>query len=339
MEMTETKSAAEPLLTVEDLAVRFRTYRGTVHAVRNVGFTVGKGEALGIVGESGCGKSVTAHAIMRLLPKENSYIEHGKITMEGKDLLGMSDKEMRAVRGGDIGMIFQDPMTSLNPVLTIGKQLTETLLLHEDLTKKLAEERAVEMLRLVGIPFPEKRLKDYPHQFSGGMRQRVMIAMALACNPKLIIADEPTTALDVTIQAQILDLLAGLKEKLGTSIILISHDLGVIAQLCDHVLVMYAGQVIERGSVQEIFHHPAHPYTQGLLASLPRVDADKDTELAVIDGQPPDLLYDIKGCPFVDRCPHAMQICAMQPPEETAIAGGDTHAAKCWLQQKKEALN
>ena len=195
------------------------------------------------------------------------------------------------------------------------------------------------MLRLVGIPFPEKRLKDYPHQFSGGMRQRVMIAMALACNPKLIIADEPTTALDVTIQAQILDLLAGLKKKLGTSIILISHDLGVIAQLCDHVLVMYAGQVIERGSVQEIFHHPAHPYTQGLLASLPRVDADKDTELAVIDGQPPDLLYNIKGCPFVDRCPHAMQICAMQPPEETAIAGGDTHAAKCWLQQKKEALN
>ncbi len=321
MEMTETKTASEPLLTVEDLAVRFRTYRGTVHAVRNVGFTVGKGEALGIVGESGCGKSVTAHAIMRLLPEENSYIEHGKITMEGKDLLGMSD------------------MTSLNPVLTIGKQLTETLLLHEDLTKKLAEERAVEMLRLVGIPFPEKRLKDYPHQFSGGMRQRVMIAMALACNPKLIIADEPTTALDVTIQAQILDLLAGLKKKLGTSIILISHDLGVIAQLCDHVLVMYAGQVIERGSVQEIFHHPAHPYTQGLLASLPRVDADKDTELAVIDGQPPDLLYDIKGCPFVDRCPHAMQICAMQPPEETAIAGGDTHAAKCWLQQKKEALN
>ena len=338
MEMTKTKPAAEPLLTVEDLAVRFRTYRGTVHAVRNVGFTVGKGKALGIVGESGCGKSVTAHAIMRLLPEENSYIEHGKITMEGKDLLGMSDKEMRAVRGGDIGMIFQDPMTSLNPVLTIGKQLTETLL-HEDLTKKLAEERAVEMLRLVGIPFPEKRLKDYPHQFSGGMRQRVMIAMALACNPKLIIADEPTTALDVTIQAQILDLLAGLKKKLGTSIILISHDLGVIAQLCDHVLVMYAGQVIERGSVQEIFHHPAHPYTQGLLASLPRVDADKDTELAVIDGQPPDLLYDIKGCPFVDRCPHAMQICAMQPPEETAIAGGDTHAAKCWLQQKKEALN
>ncbi len=326
----------EPILKVEDLAVRFKTYRGIIRAVRNVDFEVAKGEALGIVGESGCGKSVTAHAVMRLLPEENSYIEHGTITMEGKNLLDMDEKEMQSVRGNEIGMIFQDPMTSLNPVLTIGVQLTESLLLHKQMSKQEAKARAVEMLRLVGIPFPEKRLKDYPHQFSGGMRQRVMIAMALACDPKLIIADEPTTALDVTIQAQILDLMAGLKKKLNTAIILISHDLGVIANLCDKVLVMYAGQVIEKGTARDIFHHPQHPYTLGLLRSLPRLTDKKEEALTVIDGQPPDLLYDIQGCAFMPRCSYAMQVCAKQLPAETAVAGDSGHCVKCWLMQKAE---
>jgi len=343
-EQVQANNNTQPLLEVSNLAVKFRTYRGTVNAVRNVNFKLGKGEALGIVGESGCGKSVTAHAIMQLLPEENSYIQEGAtIVMEGQNLLTLSAKDMRKVRGGEIGMIFQDPMTSLNPVLTIGHQLTETLRLHKQMTKQEAEAKAVEMLGLVGIPFPEKRLKDYPHQFSGGMRQRVMIAMALACNPKLIIADEPTTALDVTIQAQILDLLASLRDKFGTSIILISHDLGVIARLCDKVLVMYAGQVIERGSVREIFHHPQHPYTQGLLASLPRVDANRDEELAVIDGQPPDLLYDIKGCPFMERCSQAMLVCQNYAPQEQAVTGEPGHGVKCWLQhqlaQQKEVLH
>ena len=326
------------LLEVQDLHTSFFTDAGEVKAVNGVSFFLDKGKVLGIVGESGSGKSVTAYSIMQILASTGKIVS-GSIKLDGQELVGAGEDVMKHVRGNKVSIIFQDPMTSLNPTYTIGHQLMEAITLHTDRNRKQAWDRAVEMLRLVNVNEPEKRMKQYPYEFSGGMRQRVMIAMALACNPKLIIADEPTTALDVTIQAQILDLLAGLKKKLGTSIILISHDLGVIAQLCDHVLVMYAGQVIERGSVQEIFHHPAHPYTQGLLASLPRVDADKDTELAVIDGQPPDLLYDIKGCPFVDRCPHAMQICAMQPPEETAIAGGDTHAAKCWLQQKKEALN
>lgn len=323
---------SEKVLEVKDLAVRFKTYRGNIHAVRNVGFTVERGEAVGIVGESGCGKSVTAHAIMRLLPEENSYIESGSITLEGRDVLALSEKEMQKVRGGEIGMIFQDPMTSLNPVLRIGEQLTESLRLHKKMTKDEARARAIELLTLVGIPFPEKRLKAYPHEFSGGMRQRVMIAMALACNPRLIIADEPTTALDVTIQAQILDLMAELKEKFNTSIILISHDLGVIARLCDKVLVMYAGQVIERGRAIDIFHNPHHPYTQGLLASLPRLTDKKDEELTVIDGQPPDLLYEIKGCPFMPRCPHAMNICREQAPEETQVAG--EHCVKCWLEAR-----
>ena len=326
----------QPMIEVKDLAVRFQTYRGTIHAVRNVGFSINHGEALGIVGESGCGKSVTAHAIMQLLPEENSDIEKGSITMEGRELLGLSESEMRKVRGGEIGMIFQDPMTSLNPVLRIGEQLTESLRLHKKMTNDEAREKAVEMLRLVGIPFPEKRLRDYPHQFSGGMRQRVMIAMALACNPKLIIADEPTTALDVTIQAQILDLMADLKQKFNTSIILISHDLGVIAHLCDKVLVMYAGQVIERGLAGDIFHNPQHPYTQGLLASLPRLTDKKEEELTVIDGQPPDLLYEIKGCPFMPRCSKAMSICAREAPAETPVGDHEEHCVRCWLQQKAQ---
>lgn len=327
----------EPVLQVEDLAVRFKTYRGTIHAVRKVGFTVGEGEAVGIVGESGCGKSVTAHAIMRLLPEENAYIEQGTIHMDGKNLLELPEKEMRAVRGNDIGMIFQDPMTSLNPVLPIGTQLMESLVLHKKLSKQEARKRAAEMLRLVGIPFPEKRLRDYPHQFSGGMRQRVMIAMALACEPKLIIADEPTTALDVTIQAQILDLMADLKKRMHTSIILISHDLGVIAKLCDKVLVMYAGEVIEKGTAREIFHRPQHPYTLGLLRSLPRLSDKKTEKLTVIEGQPPDLLYDIKGCAFMPRCPYAMQICAKQAPSETEVTDGEAgHCVRCWLMHKAE---
>ena len=326
----------EPVLKVEDLAICFKTYRGTIQAVRRVDFEIGTGEVLGIVGESGCGKSVTAHAIMRLLPKENSYISHGKITMNGTDLLSLSEQNMQSIRGNDIGMIFQDPMTSLNPVLTIGTQLTESLVLHKKLTKQEAKKKSIEMLKLVGIPNPENRLKDYPHQFSGGMRQRVMIAMALACSPKLIIADEPTTAVDVTIQAQILDLMSGLKNKLNTSIILISHDLGVIANLCDKVLVMYAGKVLEKGTAKDIFHHPQHPYTLGLLKSLPRTSDDKTTELSVIDGQPPDLLYDIKGCPFMPRCPHAMKICERESPPPTEVENSDLHDhyVNCWLLHK-----
>ncbi len=320
------------LLSVKDLAVSFTTYRGKVKAVRDVSFTVKEGEALGIVGESGCGKSVTAHAIMGLLPKENSKIERGSINFDGHKLNKMSDYEMGKLRGNEIAMIFQDPMTSLNPVLTIGTQIREALFLHKKIDRKTADKKAVELLKLVGIPSAEKRLNDYPHQFSGGMRQRVMIAMALSCEPKLLIADEPTTALDVTVQAQIIDLLKQLKEKLHMAIILISHDLGVIANLCDKVAVMYAGQIIEQGSAGDVFYHADHPYTKGLLKSLPRLNDKKGEPLAVIDGQPPDLKQEINYCPFVSRCDNAMRICAEKMPEITSLNSG--HYVKCWLEYK-----
>lgn len=322
------------MLEIQNLAVSFSTYRGKVKAVRDVSFSLDKGEALGIVGESGCGKSVTAHAIMGLLPAENSTIEHGKIIFDGTDITHFSDKQFAKLRGKKIAMIFQDPMTSLNPVLTIGSQLCEAINHHQKLTHQEAQQKAIDLLNMVGIPSAKERLTDYPHQFSGGMRQRVMIAMALSCEPELLIADEPTTALDVTVQAQILDLLQELKAKLNMAIILISHDLGVIAKLCDMVEVMYAGQVIEQGSARDIFYQPHHPYTKGLLKSLPRLTDKKGEPLAVIEGQPPDLKQKIDFCPFAMRCTKAMNICIEQNPPITTI--NNTHQVKCWLEKAKE---
>ena len=320
------------LLQVKNLAVSFSTYRGKVKAVRDVSFSVDEGKTIGIVGESGCGKSVTSHAIMGLLPRENSKIEHGQITFNDRNITDLSEKEMNRLRGNEIAMIFQDPMTSLNPVLTIGTQIQESLFLHKKLTKQQARQRAIELLNLVGIPSAEMRLDDYPHQFSGGMRQRVMIAMALSCEPKLLIADEPTTALDVTEQAQILDLLKQLQRKTNTAIILISHDLGVIANLCDDIAVMYAGQIVEYGSAEDIFYNAHHPYTKGLLKSLPRLTDKKGEPLLVIEGQPPDLKQDINFCPFAMRCDKAMRICAAQIPAVTQI--GNHHYVKCWLEHE-----
>lgn len=320
------------LLQVKNLAVSFSTYRGKVKAVRDVSFSVDEGKTIGIVGESGCGKSVTSHAIMGLLPRENSKIEHGQIIFNDRNITDLSEKEMNRLRGNEIAMIFQDPMTSLNPVLTIGTQIQESLFLHKKLTKQQARQRAIELLKLVGIPSAEMRLDDYPHQFSGGMRQRVMIAMALSCEPKLLIADEPTTALDVTVQAQILDLLKQLQRKMNTAIVLISHDLGVIANLCDDIAVMYAGQIVEYGSAEDIFYNTHHPYTKGLLKSLPRLTDKKGEPLSVIEGQPPDLKQDINFCPFAMRCDKAMRICAAQIPAVTQI--GNHHYVKCWLEHE-----
>lgn len=320
------------LLQVKNLAISFSTYRGKVKAVRDVSFSVDEGKTIGIVGESGCGKSVTSHAIMGLLPRENSKIEHGQIIFNDRNITDLSEKEMNRLRGNEIAMIFQDPMTSLNPVLTIGTQIQESLFLHKKLTKQQARQRAIELLKLVGIPSAEMRLDDYPHQFSGGMRQRVMIAMALSCEPKLLIADEPTTALDVTVQAQILDLLKQLQQKTNTAIVLISHDLGVIANLCDDIAVMYAGQIVEYGSAEDIFYNAHHPYTKGLLKSLPRLTDKKGEPLSVIEGQPPDLKQDINFCPFAMRCDKAMRICAAQIPALTQI--DNHHYVKCWLEHE-----
>ena len=319
-----------PLLTVQELAVSFDTYAGEVKAVDKITFEVFPGEAVGIVGESGCGKSVTAHAIMRLITTPPGKFTNGRILFAGMDLLLKSEKEMEKIRGNDISMIFQDPMTSLNPVLTVGLQIAESLELHQQMNRTAAYARAVELLRLVGIPSPEQRVNNYPHQFSGGMRQRAMIAMALACEPQLLIADEPTTALDVTIQAQILDLMKELQQKLNTAIIFISHDLGAVAGLCNRVVVMYAGKIVETGTALDIFHSPQHPYTWALLQSVPRADIARQEQLAVIEGQPPDLLNPPAGCPFHPRCPHAMRICAEHYPQTTILAAA--HSVNCWLQ-------
>lgn len=318
------------LLEVKDLCTSFFTYAGEVKAVNGVSFYLDQGEAIGIVGESGCGKSVTVQSIMRLIPEPPGKIVGGSVEFTGFDLLKKSEKQMASIRGKDISMIFQDPMTSLNPVLTIGLQLTEVLKRHEALTGKAAASRAVELLELVGISNPESRLKQYPHQFSGGMRQRVMIAIALACNPKLLIADEPTTALDVTIQAQILELMKDLKSKINTSIIMITHDLGVVAGLCSRVIVMYGGKIIESGNTNDIYYQPKHPYTWGLLKSVPRLDVVKKTRLIPIPGTPIDLLDLPKGCGFAPRCTHCMRICLEQTPEYTQLGQG--HQVACWLQ-------
>jgi oligopeptide transport system ATP-binding protein len=289
------------LLKIEDLNVSFFTYAGEVQSVRGVNFSLNKGEAIAIVGESGCGKSVTAQSITRLIPVPPGKIKSGRVLFEGKDLTKVTEKEMEGIRGKDIGTIFQDPMTSLNPTMTIGRQITEGLIKHLKMSNEQAKARAIEMLGLVGIPNPESRYGQYPHEFSGGMRQRAMIAIALASNPKLLIADEPTTALDVTIQAQIIDLMRDLKTKLDTAIILITHDLGVVADLAERVLVMYGGKIVESGSVKEIFYNPKHPYTWGLLKSVPRLDDDNKERLVPILGQPPDLVKPPVGCHLCGR--------------------------------------
>ena len=321
----------ERILEVKDLQVSFNTYAGEVRAVRDVSFHINQGETLCFVGESGCGKTVTAKAIMRLLPKGQAVIKEGsQIIFSGKDVLKMDGKELRNYRGNDVSMIFQDPMTSLNPTMTCGKQIIETLRLHRGLSKEEATKGAIHMLEMVKIPDAERRIKDYPHQMSGGMRQRVMIAIALACQPHLLIADEPTTALDVTIQAQIIDLLRELKEKLNTAIILVTHDLGVVANFADRIQVMYAGQVVERGTAREIFYEAKHPYTWALLSSVPKLAKESKQELYTLQGTPPDLILPLEHCPFAARCEFCMPICKEQMPPETVLT--DTHRLSCWLQ-------
>jgi oligopeptide transport system ATP-binding protein len=313
-----------------------------VKAVHGVTFHLGKGETLGIVGESGSGKSVTALSIMRLVQQPPGRFTQGRVLFDGKPIIdvreengrrvdrSLRDSDMRRIRGGDISMIFQDPMTSLNPLLTIGMQISESVQTHLGLGKKDATTRAVDMLRRVGIPAPEKRIKDYPHQFSGGMRQRVMIAIALSTNPDLLIADEPTTALDVTIQAQILDLVRGLSQEFGSSVILITHDMGVVAGLADRVAVMYAGYVVETGGIESIFYRARHPYTHALLASIPRLDRPRDAPLIPIPGSPPDLLKMAAGCPFAPRCPNVQDICRREMPPLDPVRGDSDHLAACW---------
>ncbi|MBE6967126.1 MAG: ABC transporter ATP-binding protein [Ruminococcaceae bacterium] len=320
------------LLEVRDLHTAFTTPAGTVNAVNGVSFNLERGKVLGIVGESGSGKSVTAYSIMQILEK-NGKIVSGSIKMDGQELVDAGEKVMKTVRGNKISIIFQDPMTSLNPTYTIGHQLMEAIMLHTSRNKQQAWDRAVEMLRLVNVNEPEKRMKQYPFEFSGGMRQRVMIAMALACEPDILIADEPTTALDVTIQAQILELMQSLQKELGMAIIMITHDLGVVAQMCDEVIVMYAGSICEQGTADEIFYNPRHEYTKGLMRSIPTVNND-DEELKPISGTPIDLLNMPAGCPFAPRCDAAMKICLRERCPRMEI--NEDHAAACWVNVKNE---
>ena len=323
--------ANDKILEVKDLSVSFNTYAGEVKAVRSVSFELNRGETLAFVGESGCGKTVTAKSILRLLKPPFAVIKEGsKITCDGKDVLSLNKKELCEFRGDEVSMIFQDPMTSLNPTMTVGKQIMESLRIHRHLDKKQAREEAIKMLKMVNIPSPEKRIDSYPHEMSGGMRQRVMIAMALACSPKILIADEPTTALDVTIQAQIMDLMRELKEKMNTAIILVTHDLGVVANFADRIQVMYAGQVVERGTAREIFYDSKHPYTWALLSSVPKLAKESKQELYALKGTPPDLILPLNHCPFASRCEYCMPICKEKNPLETTIT--DTHRVSCWLQ-------
>ena len=318
---------ARKLLSVRNLKTSFFTHVGEVKAVRGISFDVNEGEVLGIVGESGSGKSVTSLSIMGLLQYPGRVVD-GEILLNGEDILTYSKNQMRRVRGKEIAMIFQDPMTSLNPVYTIGNQIMEMILEHEKMSRREARARAIEMLKLVGIPAAEKRKDSYPHEFSGGMRQRVMIALALSCNPKLLIADEPTTALDVTIQAQILNLIKKLNRQFGMTTMLITHDLGVVATVCDKVAVMYGGLIMEYGTVDEIFYHPRHPYTMGLLGSIPHVDGGEKRRLIPIDGTPPDLINPPKGCPFSTRCKYCMNVCTQEQPPYFAE---DKHRTMCWM--------
>ena len=329
-------ASKDNILEVKNLQTTFFTEDGEVKAVDDVSFSVRPGQTLGLVGESGCGKSVTSLSIMRLIPNPPGRVTRGEILYKGRDLLKLSADEMRKIRGNEISMIFQEPMTSLNPVFTIGNQIEEAVTLHNDLSRKAARDKAIEMLQLVGIPSPQKRIDDYPHQLSGGMRQRVMIAMALSCNPHILIADEPTTALDVTIQAQILDLLRDLQEKVGMALILITHDLGVVAEVADEVCVMYAGRVAEQGSVREIFKNPKHPYTRGLLNSIPTLAKDptgkvKKKRLETIPGIVPNLLQLPKGCRFQERCQYVIDSCrGVEPDLRTIVQDPELpHAIRC----------
>jgi oligopeptide transport system ATP-binding protein len=329
------------VLSVKNLVTKFYTDTDKIYAVNGVNFHVDEGETLGIVGESGCGKSVSVLSILRLIAMPPGRIESGEALFQGKDLLKMTSEEIRQVRGAQIGMVFQDPMTSLNPVLNIETQIAESLFIHKNMTKKQARERVIELLTLVGIPGPAKRLADYPHQFSGGMRQRVMIAMALACNPSLLIADEPTTALDVTIQAQFIDLVKNLRAELGMAIIWITHDLGIMAGIAHRIVVMYAGFIVEHAPVKELYAQPLHPYTRGLLGSLPRLDEQGVHRLVNIKGLPPDMCIAPIGCPFVPRCPYAFDHCRTENPGLLNVANGqsensnllhaaDKHTVACW---------
>jgi len=324
---------SEKLLEIKDERLSFFTPAGEVKALNGVSFSMEEGEVLGIVGESGSGKSVTAYSVMGLTAHPGKLIG-GTINFNGHQIDKMSEKEMRKIRGNEVSIIFQDPMTSLNPVYTIGNQITEVICLHTGKSKKEAHDRAKELLELVGINEPAKRLKQYPHELSGGMRQRVMIAIALACEPKLLIADEPTTALDVTIQAQILELMQELRKKLGMSIIMITHDLGVVASMCERIAVMYAGHIVEYGTADEIFYEPKHEYTKGLIRSIPKLNVQETERLIPIEGQPVDLLNPPAGCPFAPRCANCMKICLREMPPKTELS--DTHYSQCWLLQKEE---
>ena len=322
-----------PLLNVENLQTQFKTEEGLVHAVNGISYYLNAGEILGIVGESGSGKSVSVLSLMGLLPQPPAVIT-GSAHFEGSDLIKLSDDELHKIRGNKVAMIFQDPMTSLNPVLTVGEQIREALEEHTDLKDEAMQARIIELLSLVGIPMPEDRAKQYPHQFSGGMRQRAMIAMGLACNPQLLIADEPTTALDVTIQAQIVDLVKGLQNKIGMAVIWITHDLGVVAGLVNRVAVMYAGHIVETAPVKTLYKDPRHPYTLGLLGSLPRLDEDTRQPLISIDGMPPDLIDYPKGCPFAPRCAYVIEKCQTENPTLQPV--GDDHESACWVDVRNE---
>jgi peptide/nickel transport system ATP-binding protein/oligopeptide transport system ATP-binding protein len=330
-------SAAEPLLAVENLRVRFQTEEGVVQAVDGVSFTVGAGEVVAIVGESGSGKSVTSMTLMGLTRSPNSFFE-GTATFDGVDLIGASEDQLRRIRGARIAMVFQDPISSLDPVHRIGDQIAEQIRVHDrKVGKAEAHERAIELMERVGIPRARDRARSYPHEFSGGMRQRVMIAMALSCSPSLLIADEPTTALDVTIQAQILDELRELRDTSGTGIILVTHDLGVVADIADRVIVMYAGRVVEQGTLDDLFYDPQHPYTWGLLGSMMRIDGDRSRQLPAIPGTPPSLMRPPTGCHFRPRCPHAFERCTEVPPLAASVADAPGHLDRCWLDPEEKA--
>ena len=324
---------AEKILEVKDLRVSYHTYAGEVQSVRGISFDVEAGETVAIVGESGCGKSVTAKSVMGLIAKPGQIKEGSEIRYAGRNILEMSKKEMRQYRGAECAMIFQDALTSLDPTMKVGKQIAEVLVVHGKCSKAEAAEKAVELLRKVGIPNPERRAQEYPHQFSGGMRQRAMIATALACDPRLLIADEPTTALDVTIQAQIIDLMKQMQQEMGAAIMLITHDLGVVADIANRICVMYSGKIVERGRSEDIFYNPSHPYTISLLKAVPRLDLQNKQMLTTIEGTPPDLLKPPAGCPFCTRCKYCMPICREEMPPVTDFGSG--HEASCWLHDER----